>query len=250
MTPHFKLQTILAKDKYKRGEFKGDAPMENRCKSHFRALALNNGDMAVRFYQTNIITVDKDTNNLTIHCNGYAEDSPTTREALNHSLRELLPMRATIGSVRFKGITHHVISANNGVFRYYDGCVLSPEGDFISEPRKFHGKRVDKAATAQLKIDVQESGFKDMFRILWGSCTEDMTTGRVMGTDHANIINPAHADKWAGLIAWYAYDFVLVRGASQYVKQPPSLTWSRIMQAAKAGMVELYETEVTNLTAD
>lgn len=247
MSATTELKNRLANDVFKRGIFKGDAPMESRRKTHFRVRELNNGDMAVRFHNTDIITVDQHTNNIILNCNGY-EDSHTTRWAVAYSLRMILPgQHLGIGSQRFKGISHTVLFARNGSFLYYDGCVLSPEGDMISAQKHFRGKRMDKQATARLANDIEESGFKDMFRILWGSCDDSMMRGVAPSIFRHWMTNSEHADQWASIVAYAAYEYEQRNGVWQYVKQSPSEAWSALMRTAKHDMYEIYDTEVTNL---
>ena len=239
MTPYAKLNDILTTNRYIKGTFKGDAPMAKRSKTHFRVTREHNQDLAVRFWNTNIITVSAETGNLTLDCEGWG-DRPTTKEAMNTTLNQLLPYRVYLGSRRFKGRNNLVLSTRQGTYLYYDGMVLSPEGNLISEPQPFKARVIDREETAQFAKDIEASGFKDMFRILWGSAD-------IEGRQYARrpvremITNPTYADEWQHLIAYYAQG--MSRG--RYTKRDADATWQSIMREAKKFMYTTITTEVT-----
>lgn len=239
MTPYAKLNDILTTNRYIKGTFKGDAPMDKRSKTHFRVTREHNQDLAVRFHNTNIITVSAETGDLTLDCDGWGE-RPTTKEAMNTTLNQLLPYRVYLGSRRFKGRNNLVLSARQGMYLYYDGMVLSPEGELLSEPQPFKARVIDREETAQFAKDIEASGFKDMFRILWGSADIE---GKqyVRGLVRDVITDPSRADEWQYLIAYYA------RGISRgrHTKRDADATWQSIMREAKKSMYTTITTEVT-----
>lgn len=241
MTPYAKLSDILTTDRYIKGAHKGDAPMDKRSKTHFRVMRKSNQDLAVRFWNTDIITVSAETGDLTLDCDGWG-DRPTTREAMNISLGQLLPYRVYLGSRRFKGRNNLVLCTRQGQYLYYDGMVLSPEGNLISEPQPFKARMIDREATKEFAEQIEASGFKDMFRILWGSAD-------IEGRQYARrpvremITDPTYADEWQHLIAYYA------QGVSRghYTKRDADATWQSIMREAKKFMYITVETEVTKI---
>lgn len=239
MTPYAKLNDILTTNRYIKGTFKGDAPMAKRSKTHFRVTREHNQDLAVRFHNTNIITVSAETGDLTLDCEGWG-DRPTTKEAMNITLNQLLPYRVYLGSRRFKGRNNLVLSTRQGMYLYYDGMVLSPEGNLISEPQPFKARVIDREETAQFAKDIEASGFKDMFRILWGSA--DIEGRKYLRHPVREMItDPAHADEWQPLIAYYAQG--MSRG--RYTKRDADATWQSIMREAKKFMYTTITTEVT-----
>lgn len=240
MTPYAKLNDILNTNRYIKGAHKGDAPMGKRSKPHFRVRRLSNGDLAVHFHNTDIITVSAETGNLTLDCEGWY-DRPTTREAMNDSLKELLPQRMYIGSVRYKGISQTVLAMPSGRVLYYDGMVVSPEGELLSEAKTFRARGVDKDATKELATQVEESGFKDMFRILWGSA--DIGKGYIRRSVREMITNPVYADEWQHMIAYYASSWAFGR----HTKRDADATWQSIMREAKKFLYITTNTEVTKI---
>lgn len=73
-----------AENIYKKGRFKGDAPMDKyrRPKTWFRVLKLRDGVYAVRFHRTDIATFYPN-GTVVLNANGY-EMHPTTREAFGY----------------------------------------------------------------------------------------------------------------------------------------------------------------------
>ena len=240
MTPYAKLNDILTTNRYIKGAHKGDAPMDKRSKTHFRVIREHNQDLAVRFWNTNIITVSAETGDLTLDCEGWG-DRPTTKEAMNITLNQLLPYRVYLGSRRFKGRNNLVLCTRQGQYLYYDGMVLSPEGNLISEPQPFKARMIDREATKEFAEQIEASGFKDMFRILWGSADVDNRFFRKGGTVREVITDPTRADEWQNLIAYYAQG--MSRG--RYTKRDADATWQSIMREAKKSMYTTITTEVT-----
>lgn len=239
MTPYQRIEQLHADNIYKRGDFKGDAPMSERRKSHYR-VCKRDGYYAVRFHNTDIITIDQETGNLTLDTCGW-QDRPTTQQAMNEALRKLLTPRVYMQGIRFKGLSQLTLRTPAGSFLYYDGLSLSPDGALLTAPKTFKGKRVDREATAALRKGVEASGFKDMFRILWGSADVDNRFFRKGGTVREVITDPTRADEWQNLIAYYAQG--MSRG--RYTKRDADATWQSIMREAKKSMYTTITTEVT-----
>lgn len=241
MTPYAKLSEILTTTRYIKGEHKGEAPMGKRSKTNFRARRLLNGDLAVHFHNTDIITVSAETGNLTLDCEGWY-DRPTTKEAMNISLNQLMPRRMYMGSRRVKGLSQSTLSTHEGTYVYYDGMMLSPEGILISEPMPFRARKIDRDATKELAEQVEASGFKDMFRILWGSA--DIEGRKYLRHPVREMItDPAHADEWQPLIAYYAQGWAF----GHPTKRDADATWQSIMREAKKFLYITTDTEDTML---
>lgn len=88
MTPYTKLQFHLERHMYKRGQFKGDAPADAslRGKNHLRVIK-QGGNMCVRMWNTNIITVTPD-NHIRISMGGWW--TSTTKQNLNEAVHTFL----------------------------------------------------------------------------------------------------------------------------------------------------------------
>lgn len=164
-TMYEKLQAHLEANAYKRGMNKGDAPLDasRRGRSHERVT--RRGDcMAVHFHRTDVIRAYPD-GRITIDCDGW-NMAPTTRACINDALRWFGGNNAWMYSDRMYGKTQTVLKTMRGMHAYYDGITIDADGTLLSEPKPFKGKRIDKAATKELYADMQECGFKDVFRLL------------------------------------------------------------------------------------
>ena len=102
--------------------------------------------------------------------------------------------------------------------------------------------RIDKAQTKQYALDIKESGFKDMFPILYATCTtEDSRAwlGRTAG--HASTID-YEAAKWPILIAKHKYV-----GWNWNSERDMKTTWASIMKEAKVSMYNIHASAITVL---
>jgi len=174
MNAHTKLQLHLSRHMYKRGRNKGDAPADpaRRSKSHFRVVRGNGGQMIVRMHNANLITAYED-GRIKLNTNGW-HGSTTTRACMNDAL--CFAGRGYIGSVRKWGVSTTGIRMDGKTYRYYDGMEFSADGALLTEPEEFMAKRVDSDETAEFRREIKESGFADVFPILFQSSTvEDRT---------------------------------------------------------------------------
>jgi hypothetical protein len=248
-TMYEKLQAHLTKHAYTRGRNKGDAPLDasRRGRSHERVTRC--GDcMAVRFHRTNVILAYPD-GRITINCDGWGM-APTTRSCINDALRWFGGNNAWMYSDRMYGKTQLVLKTTRGMHAYYDGITIDADGTLLSEPKPFKGKRIDKAATKELYADMQECGFKDVFRLLHAVAEK---------LPHANdplyetvrfarpselrdfITQEVHSNKWP-----YVVDLVSFRSGfdwktqrTLHIKYDYKTAWSNLMSAVKE---DLYNT--------
>jgi hypothetical protein len=153
---------------YKRGRNKGEAPADSsrRSKSHFRVLAQGN-TMVVRMHGTNILTAFED-GSIKVSTGGWW--TSTTRACLNHALWKFVTRRMYVHIIRKFGLSQPAITHAGEATRYfYDGIEFDVKGNLTSTPLCFERKRKDKDETAEFRKEIVESGFKDMFPILYQS---------------------------------------------------------------------------------
>lgn len=253
-THYGKLKLRHERHIYKRGKNKGDAPMGPRGKTHY--LCIDRKDhMAVRFHNTDIIKAYPD-GRLTIDCGGWAGHI-TTKTHLNHAL----PGNMWMGTMRVMSESQLTIRTPAGRYRYYDGITFDAEGKPLTEIKPFLARRIDKDEVAELNRALDEYGFKDAFKVLWGACTPEDSQHDLTGkTDHSWrwVKNPIdlfdmpdlYADKWRYLVAHFAFDERWARDPvtgnhhKLFNKLTPSTTWSNIMRWVKRDMYKSIETEV------
>jgi hypothetical protein len=165
-TPHTKLKLHLERHAYKRGRFAGDAPADKsrRYKTQVR-VTRRGDDMCVRMYNTDIIRVAPD-NTVTLNMNGW--HTSTTVANTNDALSEFIGWGG-VGKLKFKGLSQLAIRANGKTYLYYDGMEFSPDGKLLSEARPFQRKITDRDDTAEFRKDIEDSGFKAVFPVLFAA---------------------------------------------------------------------------------
>ena len=247
-TLHGSLKLHLSRHVYKRGKNKGDAPAGPRGKTHYRVIDRGT-HMAVRFWNTDIVKAYPD-GSITIDCDGYA-GRPTTKTHLNR----IMPRMWWVASYRLHSQSQLVIRTPKGKYRYYDGISFDAEGTPTTELKPFYARRVDKDQVAELNKDMEENGFKEMFKVLWGQAKpEDMRTNSQWRWENNLFSLPeVHANKWLNMVAYFAFterwghDVITGNYKKLYTKRDPSHTWSHLMRWCKRDMFNVVETEVYSL---
>ena len=230
MTPYFKLKAHLERHMYKRGQFKGDAPADSsrRSKNHFRVVRGNGGQMCVRMYNTDIITVTED-NHITITMNGW--HTSTTKQNTNEALHHFIGWGG-VGSVRLGGYSQLAFMAKGKVYRYYDGMEFDGEGTLLSFAKRFTKQRTDRESTAEFRKDIAESGFKDVFPVLFAAAEPERVwhINNILKT----VTREWESNKWPEIAAHYKCYHDDHRAA-----------YRSIVATCTAGMKELYDTDMT-----
>lgn len=242
-----------AKHIYKRGANKGDAPVAQRSKRHFRVRKLDDGTYAVHFHKTDIMLVHPDST-LTLNCDGYI-GHPTTAASLNEALFKFALARIHVsGKHNVMGYSQPIAHMNSTRYRYYDGMTLAVDSvtnkvTITSPLQPIKRKRIDAEKVAEFERGMEESGFKDAFKVLH-AVSEPLTTHRSYPTPaHRCVVDAAHADEWPALIAAYAHESVFdyQLGRRVHIKFSASDTWQRIMRECKKSMHEVIDSEHTEL---
>lgn len=251
-TMYEQLQAHIAKHAYKRGKHKGEAPLDKsrRSRSHER-VAQWAGYVAVRFWNTDVIRAYPD-GRIEIDCDGW-NATPTTKACVNDALRWFSDTGARLSSHRMYGKTQSVLYV--GVPRrpvaYYDGITLDAHGKVVSELRPFEGKRIDRDATKELYADMQECGFKDVFKLLHAVAEKLPHANDDPLYDAVRFARPAelrdfitmelHANKWP-----YVVDSVSFRSGYDWktqhfthIKHDHKTAWNNLMGIVKR---DLYNT--------
>jgi len=252
-TLHSKMKLHLERHIFKRGANKGDAPAGKRYKSHY--LIIDRKDhMALRFYKTDILKAYPD-GSIMIDCEGYA-DRPTTKTHLNQWLYQ--NARMCLASSRVMSHSQLAIYTPKGAYRYYDGISFDANGEPTTPLKPFLALRIDKDEVAELNTALDENGFKEMFKVLWGAVTSDDCPSRWDHLSWQNVndrtdvfsMPDTYAERWREMVAYFAFDIKTYWDASKqrydtrYIKRTPTNTWGAIMSWAKHSMHKTIETEV------
>jgi hypothetical protein len=255
MTTFTKLTMHLDRHIYKSGANKGDAPADKcrRGKSHFRVRRPNADCMAVRFHNTDILTAHPN-GNVTIDCRGYA-DHATTKAALNEC-SGFTPFNMRIYSASIMSQSQLVIRINGtDEYAYYDGMVFDEDGRLMTERKGFEARRIDKVESAEFMHDVVESGFKDMFPLLYATTEHDPDLHIWSAYPTKKIVsNNVHANEWVKVVHGYKFN-----NRRQWDGTTGRMTflgvevddakgcWKRLITKCKADMYNTIRTEVVSI---
>ena len=260
MTAFTRIAAHHAKHIYTKGLYKGDAPVAQRGKRHFRVRKLGDGTYAVHFHKTDIMVVHPD-DTVTLNCKGYV-DRPTTTASLNTALGEFFSTRVHVtGRHNVMSFSQPIISFyNNGgndriKYRYYDRMVLSLDSTsqvHIDSPLKpLYRKRVNAEKVAAFNAGMEESGFKDAFKVLH-AVSEPMHHGVYRHSPHPierQLVHSEYADAWPQIVSMHThysqFDYKLGRRVD--IKRTAPEAWKQIMADAKKRMYEVVESEYVKL---
>jgi hypothetical protein len=247
---------------YKRGAFKGDAPVAQRGKTHFRSIKNSDGTYAVRFHKTDILTIHP-IGIAVINCDGYI-GRPTTAAAVNEALGEFVSTRAHVqGRATVMGYVQPILNIDTAhqagtKYRYYDGMVISVNDNTghvnVHSPLKpLLRRRINKAKVAAFTAALNESGFKDAFKIMH-AVSEPISPYVYMNRDNPPLADQLADNKysayWAQVISEHAHDmyYNYQQGKDATTKRDAAATWANIMSAAKKPMHEVVDSDVTSIS--
>ena len=243
------LAAHIERHKYRRGKFKGDAPLypSRRWKSEIRVVRRPFNEIVVQMYSTYLLRVTQD-GTIQLYTDGW-HSSPTTRQAMTEALY-LCGVRMSLYSSRFKGLSQPTL----GAWRYYDGMTLKRDVDGVWSPtelRPFQGKRVNRDARAKVRAYAQSSGFLNLLPGLYAAAESHRDVGMSVGRQGqwgAWITDVRHAEKWGDVVT-----FAKWAGAySWHVRSTPrsfSETRAEIFKTifSYSEFMETYDTDVTVL---
>lgn len=145
MNPYQKLSQHHDRHVYKRGRYKGDAPLDGsrRHRSHIRVVRTPNV-MFVQMYSTDILTAKND-GTVEITYGGW--DTPTTRQEINKALR-VAGIPASVYRERVSNYSQTVFRLRGRSYPMPVVLVPGEEGYTVLDPKPLRGWRVDKEKAA------------------------------------------------------------------------------------------------------
>lgn len=244
MNTFSRLRLHLERHMYKRGRNKGEAPADasRRSKTHFRVLTQGN-TMVVRMHGTNILTAFED-GSIKVSTGGWW--TSTTKSNLNYALRNFVPQYIGVGTRLAFSMRQPVIVANQKTYRFYDGIEFDVEGNLTSTPLCFERKRKDKDETAEFRKDIAESGFKDMFPILYQSAEVPERTW-LRHNIPKTMASDAHVNDWPTVAALVKYPDYRSRTLNRPKHADWRDAWKSLMATATVNMTEVVLTNVITL---
>jgi hypothetical protein len=236
MTPYLKLKLHLERHMYKRGMFNGEAPADpyRRKRNHVRVIQARDGTMIVRMYNTDLLRVTPD-NTIRISTGGWF--TSTTKQNLNDALGRFVGW-GRVGTQRIFGYNHDVIRIIGKTYRFYDGMEFNMDGNLLSPATTFSRKQVDRAETKEFRDEVEASGFKAVWPIVFANVEPGFKKG--IGLVYAErslrqiITDPDRADQWPAIAALYKSNHDDHKSAYQ-----------ALMRDCTKDMTEIVDTGVT-----
>lgn len=248
MNTYTKLRFHLERHMYKKGAHKGDAPADSRRRgmNHFRVVKGNDDTYRVRMYNTDILTAKPD-GSVVIDTRGYHSHN-TTIIRLNEAMHWFFE---GVSSSMYKrtvfSYSQPVIRVHDKLYSYYDGITLSATGEVLTPLQAFEQKRTDRAATKELADDLQTSGFKDAFKLLYATATpEDVEEDNyaLFGINWSDILcNNDQAHHWKTIIARNKYERSYWGQVQWTEKSNAKACWASIMQYCKKNMYIVSRSE-------
>ena len=232
---------------YKRGQYKGDAPLEKRTKSHVRIVEMPDR-MCVQMYSTNILTAYMD-GAIEITLDGWGGSS-TTKQWLNYALSVAGLRGFWLGSKSVMSLNQLTITTPSGTYLYYDGIRFNGDGMLDSKPKPFSARRIDKSESKGFTDNLKVSGFKDVYPLLYATC-QPPEGGQSIPRHWKDYVQDSNsADTWPGIIEYFKYD----TRWNHYIGQREwheldnaQACWARMMAKAKQDMYNTVGTEVTRI---
>lgn len=248
MTPYEILFARHAKNIYKRGQYKGDAPMDKRTKTHFRIVKGEN--MVVNMYSTNILTAYRN-GEFEIDLGGWSSSS-TTKANINFVLG-VINQRMYIGTKVIMGVRQTVVRAKDILYLYHDGIRFNQAGELVTKPQGFEARRINKDDSKAFMDSVKASGFKALFPVLYATAQaedyDNLFTSR--WTDYISDVD--YAEQWPEIVRWFKFEkrwCLPQTGGHKYgvvEMGTAKKCWARMMAQAKQDMYDTLRTEVTRL---
>jgi len=244
LNTYTKLKFHHERHAYKRGQYKGDAPAGARWRNHVRIIK-GNSTMRVRMYGTDLL-IAHENGNVEINTGGWY-DRPTTRLRLNEVFG-FLPFRVAIYSHKTFGMSQPILSVNGKRVLYYDGITVDNAGEILTPLRHFERRRVDRNETKQLREDMAECGFKDVFNVLWSTCTAE-DGSYLTNLLRTVVTNEYHSNQWTNVVSHYTWHRRYDYRQSKYIsyRVEPKEAWNSLMNTLRKDCYEVVSTDVTLL---
>jgi len=248
MNTYTKLSMHLSRHMYKRGKNKGDAPANKhqRGMNHFRVVKGNDDTMRVRMWSTDILTAYPN-GDVKIDTSGYHRHN-TTIIRLNEAFA-FMPdlMYVNLHKRSILSYSQPVLRVNGKLYSYYDGMLLNDQCEVITPLQAFEQKRVDRAETKQLALDLKESGFTDAFKLLYAVSTHEDNDDRVpmFGVRLPDaLLDNAQADKWRVIISRNKFERRYNYGGYEYLERSDAKAcWANLMAECKKNMYIVSRSE-------
>ena len=248
-----KLSMHMNRHVYTKGAHKGDAPVDSSRRKRVNHRVSKQSDcMVVIMHSTKILRAYEDGSFMLDTCGWY--DSPTTKQGVWVALKFTPLSGHGIYSKKVFGESQHCITLLDGsVVKYYDGMKFDANGVLTTPLVPFERYQINKQESKQFAADIKESGFKDMFPLLYVLCKAP-ESGRTV-RPNSNYIREIvatdyRAPAWPEIIEFFkfttVYDYkTQTHGCVE--RGDAKSCWAAIMKVCKARMYETVRTTVSAL---
>ena len=231
-----KLSMHLINHVYTTGNYKGDAPVDRSRRGRVNHRVAKQSDcMVVIMHSTKILRAYEDGSFMLDTCGWY--DSPTTKQGVYEALKFTPLIGRHIYSKKVFGKSQQCITLLDGrVVKYYDGMRFDANGVLTTPLVPFERYQINKQESKQFAADIKESGFKDMFPLLYATATPGTQTVYRM---QDMITDSDHAHRWPDIISAYKFERIYNYKAGQYEmleRGTAKTCWATIMKECKKGM--------------
>lgn len=241
MTVHTKLKLYLDRNVFKRGQYKGDAPLGKRWRTHVRLVNAYD-TIRVRMWGTDILKAYED-GRVVLDTRGWY-DRPTTKLRMNEALG-FFNGHVRIGSHKVMGMSQPYLRANGKTVRYYDGIELDSEGNVTSELKPFERRQIDRAATKELREDMAACGFTGVFKVLHAASENEADSDYFPIKVRNVVTSECYANHWPRMVARCTWERIGYSG--NYRKRSASAAWAFLMNQLRKDCYEVIATDVKTL---
>jgi hypothetical protein len=250
VTPYGTLRSHINEHKYRRGAHAGDAPIDpKRRRRDWERVVQRFDHIAIRRYSTDIIEVYPD-GRVVLNFGGW-ESSTTTRTCATVALYKM-SIAASVGSVRYRGLSQPCINLQSGTYKYYPGITLvQKDGQWVPEKTTPFAARVaDREERKALDEALKASGFKDLFPLLYvNSDSGDAAYVNSPMRLQELITDHKYAEFWPSIVTavkWmrsHYYDHKQHKIAYTYEARTVSEAWAALVNTIKKDMIKTITTD-------
>lgn len=190
-----KISNHVEQHQYRKGRFVGEAPVDRRSKTHFRA-GVTPTYAYVRFHRTDILTAYRD-GTVRLDCSGW-DYAPTTRDAVWTATQKFFHS-AALHTHRENGYGNTAIAVRGRTYAFYDGITFDADGQLLSEAQPFKAYRADREA--RKKWDADAAAFKAVFPMLYAAARSDFSSRPQITPVHCAASALRTSDEWPSLAA-------------------------------------------------
>ena len=248
-----KLSMHMNRHVYTKGNYKGDAPVDSSRRGRVKHRVVKRYDhMAVIMHSTYILRAWDDGSFMLDTCGWY--DSPTTKQGVYEALKFTPLIGRRIYSKKVFGKSQHCITLLDGrVVKYHDGMKFDANGVLTTPLVPFERYQINKQECKQFAADIKESGFKDMFPLLYVLCKAP-ESGRTV-RPNSNYIREIvatdyRAPAWSEIIEFFKFETVYdykTQTQACMERGDAKSCWAAIMKVCKHGMYETVTSDVSAL---